>query len=123
MIEVVDSAALEQIRGWYTARGQTPPPADWFGAGLWVPGVAAGFLYVCGARAYLEDVTTNPEADSKARHEALASLGQHLVAAAREAGASYLVGWSREMDVAARAHAMGFVDIGQFRGFALALEV
>lgn len=123
VFEVITDRELDTIRGWYRARGLTVPAREWFGHGYWVPGVAACFLYrTDSARAYVEDLTTNPERSAAERHLALLDLRECIERKALELGVRYLVGWTQESDVAERGRNEGWHPIGVFHGFAKILE-
>jgi hypothetical protein len=118
--EIVSRNELFETMSWYEAHGQATPNSDWFGKGYWIPGVAAAFVYETdGPRVYIEDVVTNLDASPKMRHEALEKLLSFVVAQSARRGYKYIVGWSRESDIAKRAADDGFTEIGKFEGFAL----
>jgi hypothetical protein len=119
MIEPVSQSSLAETLRWYEARGEATPPADWFGEGYWVPGVAAVFpVFTDTPRAYIEDVVTNPAAGSAERNEALVALESFVCELAKAQGYRFVLGWSRSGDMARRAAQRGFSDLGQFHGFA-----
>lgn len=120
---IANRSELEETCRWYVARGARPPELDWFGHGFWIRGVAAVFpVFTDTPRAYVEDVVTNPEASSEARATALETLEAFVLQEAKARGYLFVVGWSREPDIAKRASARGFVDLGAFQGFAKRLE-
>jgi len=119
MIRAMTDEDLTETLRWYDLQGEPAPARDWFvGIGLIVPDVCAGFLYVAGRRGYLEDIVTNPEATGAMRRDGLIQLVREAEKTAQFHGVVYLVGWSRETTVARRAVACGYVEIGNFQGFA-----
>jgi len=96
---------MEQVEGWYRARGLAqPPPSTLSACGFIEPGVAAGWLYRTDADfALAEGIVTNPAATPGERHAALNALMGALVEQARKCGFRVVLGVCRDPGIASRA--------------------
>lgn len=81
-----------EMSKWFEARGQKPPPVEFLPAsGMFVPGVAAGFLIITDCRfGILDFFITNGDVPKKARAKALHDIATSLVEHARSIGMKFV---------------------------------
>ena len=78
-------------------------------SGFWVPGVAAGWVYLTNSKlALLEPIVANPGCDKIERSKALDLLVHALLAFARDNGAVTMMALSQHPAIEARALRLGF---------------
>jgi len=101
---------LAEMNGWLRERGQSEYSVEALSAfGLFVPGVAVGFLYATDSSiCLLEGYVTNPRAEADDRHQALEAITTGLITKAKERGSQHVVALVRSFDITQRARAHGF---------------
>lgn len=101
---------IAQAIAWMVKRGLPAPPADMFsGIGFVVEGVAGHWLYLTdSSMAYLEMLTTNPDAPKADRDRALDLVIGRCLEEAKAAGCRVVVTLINRPDLAARAERLGF---------------
>lgn len=71
--------------------------------------IAIGFIREMGSCGFIEGMTTNPEASSEDRNEAMDILTKHLLAYARRQGIKKVIGYSLDENIVKRAERHGFI--------------
>ncbi len=101
---------VEEAIAWMVKRGLPAPPADMFSSvGFVVEGIAGHWLYLTNSSmAYLEMLTTNPDASKADRDRALDLVIGRCLEEARDAGCRVVVTLINRPDLQARAERLGF---------------
>jgi hypothetical protein len=107
---------LEEMSGWYRARGLTPLSADVLPiVGFIEPDVAAGFLYLTDSSlCLLENYITNPRASPEGRNTALDAITGALLQEAERAGYRHAVALTQDREIRERALRHGLVPLGDY---------
>jgi hypothetical protein len=101
---------VEDAIAWMVKRGMPAPPADMFSpVGFVVEGVAGHWLYLTNSSmAYLEMLTSNPDAPKADRDKALDLVIGRCIHEAKLAGCRVVVTLINRPDLQARAERLGF---------------
>lgn len=123
-VVLVTADDMPEIRSWFEAWKLPVPSDDWFsGVGLWVPHIAAVWLYgTDSAKAYVDDTISNPNSVGHRRSQALMSLGVALEETGKRLGYRYLVGLTKLESMAMRMEVAGWRPAGPHRIFVKDVE-
>jgi hypothetical protein len=114
MIKYVHKIHFECIIQWLEARGMSAKgsenlPCVGYVALSEAKPVAIAFLRICeGSLAIIEGLTTNPEAPSAVRHNAINDLIMQLINDAKMLGVKQLLSYSIDGDTIKRSESYGF---------------
>lgn len=117
MMRLFHASDLDEMNGWYAARGQSPLSIALLPEyGVLEPGVAAGFLYRTDAPSLglLDGFVSNPEAPLRERAEALKEIAAHLVQSAKRQGVVILMAMCKSRGIERLAGRMGLHPIGMY---------
>lgn len=105
-----------EICGWYKAWKMEPIAGGRLPEmGYIVPGVAAGFVYLCEARmAFIEGLIANPAKSKACRDEALDLIVLGLIDYANEQDRDYIFGFTKLQAVVDRGLNHKFKPLGTF---------
>lgn len=111
-----EQSDLAALNDWNRTRGDPELPAEMLPhVGYVEPGIAAGFLYSTDAGlCLLENFVSCPSAGPKARNEAVESITDALLDAAKACGFKHVLVICRNSAVRKRAERRNFHDMGYF---------
>ena len=95
MVKRVQDADLEEILGWFEARGIPMEPDYLSPTGFIVPGKAAGFIFSTDSNFVIfECFVGNPEITSEERQQALRQIVPVMIQEAKEMGYKQVYGFA-----------------------------
>lgn len=119
MMRLWEISDYDQVSSWFKARSMpSPRRGDFPQVGFIVEGVAVGFLVQTDTPcAIIDFFISNPAASRRKRREALDSITDELVRAARSLGFRAVKADTEILTIKKRAQRSGFRALGEFSSF------